>query len=307
MLQVSTNGTSNRDPCAAVVFVIGDVTVILGVVSGAVLPHAIAAVKAASAGATRNPEVILEWVSAHPISHRDMSKVTIPLRPPTPGTPAVAPRWPLPEVKPRHRPAVTLPSPATGSSHRPPVVPAAIPSSPEHVVKILRCTFSLWSAVLLLPTLLPGQTVTPVDIVRRLARMEDTMMVSAAAALPADKYRFKPTPAQMSFAEAVIHTWDTNRFECAAISGTSAPDEAKLAPTDSKETLVSALKASFTFCRSVLANVKEDDMGTSAPYWGGHPAPKAAMLIDLAQDWGDHYAILAMYLRLNGVKPPSAD
>jgi hypothetical protein len=33
---------------------------------------------------------------------------------------------------------------------------------------------------------------------------------------------------------------------------------------------------------------------------------KARAAIALAQDWADHYAQSAMYLRLNGILPPTA-
>ncbi len=39
---------------------------------------------------------------------------------------------------------------------------------------------------------------------------------------------------------------------------------------------------------------------------GGRKATKARVAIALAQDWADHYAQAAMYLRLNGILPPSA-
>jgi hypothetical protein len=144
------------------------------------------------------------------------------------------------------------------------------------------------------------------DIVRQIALVNDKMMVTAAEAMPAEKYTFKPSSPQMSFGEAVIHTEDTNRFECAAISQLPAPAEAKLSPADNKSTLVAALKASFEFCNTALTKVHDVDLRQTVPYYGGKPASKAAVLIDLAADWGDHYAILAMYLRLNGIVPPSA-
>ena len=40
--------------------------------------------------------------------------------------------------------------------------------------------------------------------------------------------------------------------------------------------------------------------------WGGRTAPKAAALIGLTNDWADHYSQAAMYLRLNGMLPPTA-
>jgi hypothetical protein len=41
-------------------------------------------------------------------------------------------------------------------------------------------------------------------------------------------------------------------------------------------------------------------------FFGGRKATRARAVIALAQDWADHYAQAAMYLRLNGILPPSA-
>ncbi len=159
---------------------------------------------------------------------------------------------------------------------------------------------------LVIPALASAQSDPTTNAFRRVAAENAQLDVAAADAMPADKYSFKPTAQQMSFAESVIHTWDTNRFECAAISGRPAPAAAKLAPTDSKAVLVAALKSSFDFCKTALAGLRDADLATSAPFYAGRAVPKGAMVVETSLDWGDHYAILAMYLRLNGVVPPSA-
>jgi hypothetical protein len=39
---------------------------------------------------------------------------------------------------------------------------------------------------------------------------------------------------------------------------------------------------------------------------GGRQGPRAFALIALTNDWADHYSAAAMYLRLNGLLPPTA-
>ncbi|MFI5240014.1 MAG: DinB family protein, partial [Gemmatimonadales bacterium] len=63
-------------------------------------------------------------------------------------------------------------------------------------------------------------------------------LVAAAEAMPADKYGFKPTPAQMSFGQLVLHVAGSNEFMCATIAGTKAPQRAKVAATAAKDVLV---------------------------------------------------------------------
>jgi uncharacterized damage-inducible protein DinB len=130
-------------------------------------------------------------------------------------------------------------------------------------------------------------------------------MVAAANAMPADKYNFKPTPEMNTFAHLVMHIAQSNNLLCSKISGTSAP-ESKLADTDGKEKLLAGLQASFEFCSTALANVDDSKLGESMVLFGNRPASRAAALIALSDGWNDHYGAEAIYLRLNGILPPTA-
>jgi len=130
-------------------------------------------------------------------------------------------------------------------------------------------------------------------------------MVAAAEAMPADKYGFKPTPEMNSFGHVVMHIAQSNNILCAKISGATAP-ETKVADTDGKDKLVAALKASFDFCGTALANVDDSKLGESMVLFGNRPSSRAAALIGLSDGWNDHYGAEAIYLRLNGILPPTA-
>ena len=130
-------------------------------------------------------------------------------------------------------------------------------------------------------------------------------MVAAAESMPAEKYNFKPTPEMNSFGHLVIHIVQSNNLLCSKISGVAAP-ESKLADTDGKDKLVAGLKASFDFCSTALANVDDSKLGESMMLFGNRPASRAAALIGLSDGWNDHYGAQAIYLRLNGILPPSA-
>jgi hypothetical protein len=130
-------------------------------------------------------------------------------------------------------------------------------------------------------------------------------MVAAAQSMPPEKYSFKPTPEMNSFGHLVTHIAQSNNFLCSKISGAAAPD-AKLAETDGKEKLVSALQASFEFCSTALANVDDSKLGEQIVFFGNRPGSRAAGLIGLSDGWNDHYGAEAIYLRLNGILPPTA-
>jgi uncharacterized damage-inducible protein DinB len=130
-------------------------------------------------------------------------------------------------------------------------------------------------------------------------------MVAAAEAMPAEKYNFKPTPEMNSFAHLVMHIAQSNNGLCSKISGMAAPDT-KLADTDSKDKLVAALKASFEYCATALDKVDDSKLGDQMILFGNRPFSRAAVLIILSDDWYDHYGAQAVYLRLNGILPPTA-
>jgi hypothetical protein len=132
-------------------------------------------------------------------------------------------------------------------------------------------------------------------------------MPAAAEAMPADKYGFKPTPDQMSFGEIIAHEAQSNETLCAALGGAAAtPSESAAGATAPKEQLVARIRRSFESCQPVVAGLAESALADSVPFFGGRKATKARLAIALAQDWADHYAQAAMYLRLNGILPPSA-
>lgn len=134
-----------------------------------------------------------------------------------------------------------------------------------------------------------------------------TNMPGAADSMPADKYGYRPTPGQMSFGEILAHEAESNESLCAAINGSTAtPSESAAGATAPKADLVARLRKSFEYCGTVVSSVKDASLADSVLFFGGRKATRARAIIALAQDWADHYAQAAMYLRLNGIMPPSA-
>ncbi|MEO6864312.1 MAG: DinB family protein [Gemmatimonadaceae bacterium] len=131
-------------------------------------------------------------------------------------------------------------------------------------------------------------------------------LVAAAEAMPADKYGYKPTPAQMSFGQLVLHVAGTNYFMCATIAGTPAQHPAKLDPTAAKDLLVARVKESFEYCATTLAPMDDSKLSDVVPYFGGRKISRGGAMMGLAGDWSDHYGASAIYLRLNGILPPTA-
>jgi len=130
-------------------------------------------------------------------------------------------------------------------------------------------------------------------------------MVAAAEAMPAEKYSFKPSPEMNTFGHLVMHIVQSNNLFCSKISGTAAPD-VKYSESDPKDKLVAGLKASFEYCATALANVDDSKLSEQMMLFGNRPASRAGALIFLFGSWTDHYGTEAIYLRLNGILPPTA-
>jgi len=153
----------------------------------------------------------------------------------------------------------------------------------------------------------PTPSTSPVaDAIRTTLANYSKNMIAAADAMPADKFAFKPTPEQNSFAHLTLHISQSNYAFCSKIGGVAAPEVPKLTDADSKDKLVAALKTSFDFCSTALAKVDDSHLAESMPLFNNQNASRASIILTLARSWADHYSAQSMYLRLNGVLPPTA-
>lgn len=171
-------------------------------------------------------------------------------------------------------------------------------------------------SVLAVAALVTSQTlVTPAnpvtDALRDLATRSASNLSDAAELMPADKYGFHPTDAQMTFGALMAHIVQSNFALCSALSNQAAPmtpeQLQKIAGTDSKASLTAAVKKSFGYCADAIGSATDAQLGQEAAVFG-RPLGKtrAFALIAIATDWADHYSTAASYLRLNGILPPSA-
>ncbi len=145
------------------------------------------------------------------------------------------------------------------------------------------------------------------NFTRRILDRRAKAMIAAAELMPADKYSYRPTPDQMTFAHLEIHIAETNNFLCSSISGAAAPADQKLSDTDTKEKLVAAVKSSFEYCTQSMAKTDDSKLGEPVPFFGGDKISRAGAMMVLASALADHYGAQAMYLRLNGIVPPTGN
>jgi hypothetical protein len=157
------------------------------------------------------------------------------------------------------------------------------------------------------PAASQGPTKDPVATsLRMLLQRSQNNTVGAVEAMPADKFSYKPTPDQIPFVHLVVHIAQSNNSLCSKVADVPAPKVDEPKETDSKDQLVAAVKASYAFCSEALGKMDDSKLGDDVELFGGRHFPRAMAALGLASGWADHYGAAAMYLRLNGILPPSA-
>ena len=121
---------------------------------------------------------------------------------------------------------------------------------------------------------------------------------AAAELMPADKYGFRLTDGQMTFAEWLNHSSERNYTDCATLKGEAVPDTGKGPITFfSKVPVTQALKDSFEYCSKALAGIDDQKVIST-------PQMSYAFLHVIVHN-NEIYGNLAGYLRVNGIVPPS--
>jgi hypothetical protein len=167
------------------------------------------------------------------------------------------------------------------------------------LIALAACSFALAGAA--------RDPATPVsDAVRSAAARAEKNFIAAAEDMPAGKYGFKPTAAQMTFGEVIAHMAGGNDALCSSIGGVPAPKRSELGAGASKEKLVARLRETFRFCETALSKVNDSRLGGMVPYFGSGEVSQAAVIVAAAEEWAGHYSQIAVYLRLNGLLPPTA-
>jgi uncharacterized damage-inducible protein DinB len=158
------------------------------------------------------------------------------------------------------------------------------------------------------PVLVSAQSsASPVaDALRAAEQREARNLVAAAEEMPADKYAYKPTAAQMTVAKVIEHLAEGNDLFCSKIAAVAAPERSKVTEADGKEKLVARLKETFEFCTTALAKVDDSKLGEQMTLFPKFETSRARTILITVGDWEDHYSQLAIYLRLNGLVPPTA-
>ena len=131
-------------------------------------------------------------------------------------------------------------------------------------------------------------------------------LVAAADEMPADKYSFTPSPDIRTFGAVVAHVAQVNNMVCGMMSKPAGAMPDKLDEKDPKDKLVAGLKASMDNCSAAFSKLTDANLTEMIPAFGGRPMSRLAVALVVTNDLIDHYAGMAIYLRMNKVLPPTA-
>jgi len=158
---------------------------------------------------------------------------------------------------------------------------------------------------------LAAQTANPLSNELRVSYTTiKTNLLKMADKMPGDRYLFKPVPEIETFGRRVAHIADANYRTCAGLK-----EERKslgAASKTAKPDLVAAIKESFAYCDGVFESLTDATAVEMVAGAIGSPPVPGQMRTRLSTLWNvvrhsnEMYGYMSVYLRLNGVVPPSS-
>jgi uncharacterized damage-inducible protein DinB len=148
-------------------------------------------------------------------------------------------------------------------------------------------------------------------------KLGQTLIVSAADAMPADKYGFAPTDGEFkgvrAFGQQVKHLAAANHILAAAALGeeppTGAGDEMGPETVRTKAEILDYLNGSFEHLARAIGAIGDKNAAVkSSPIspLRGTEATRLALTVEAMIHAFDHYGQMVEYLRMNGIVPPAS-
>ena len=142
-------------------------------------------------------------------------------------------------------------------------------------------------------------------------------VVSAANAMPADKYNFAPTDGEFkdvrTFGQMVKHLSATNYILSSAALGEAPPADAgdELGPeaVRTKAEIIEYLKGSFASLDKAIEAIGQNTVPVKATPISplkDTEATRLALVVESFVHTYDHYGQMVEYLRMNGIVPPAS-
>lgn len=134
-------------------------------------------------------------------------------------------------------------------------------------------------------------------------------LIAMAEDFPEDKYDFKPTPAQRTFAEQLLHMANANYFFTDPAMGKKMPaeEDPKRSDFKTKADIVAFVKKSFADGAEAIKARGDKGMNDLLVDPFAHQQVRVYdMAYGLIEHCGEHYGQLAVYYRVAGMVPPES-
>jgi len=136
-----------------------------------------------------------------------------------------------------------------------------------------------------------------------------TLLLGLVNAMPDDKWSFKPTPAQQTFAERALHVAQIDLALFGTLGGKTPAPALANPKAATKAEVVAALQASFDYGAAVIKEFNDQQLAeriASMPFLGPS-ASRLKVIYFSMEHTNDIYGQLVVYLRLNGITPPASN
>ena len=132
-------------------------------------------------------------------------------------------------------------------------------------------------------------------------------LTAMAEDFPEDKYDFKPTPAERSFAEQLLHAAGSCYYFTNTVTGKPlAQGDPKREQYKSKADVVAFVKKAFADGATAIQAQGEKGMTTQFVYFPGQKSRVLDIANGIIEHSGEHYGQLVVYYRLAGLVPPES-
>jgi len=134
-------------------------------------------------------------------------------------------------------------------------------------------------------------------------------LIAMAADFPEEKYDFKPTPAQRSFAEQLLHAANANYFFTNLALGQKPPaeEDPKRDQFKTKADVAAFVRKAFADGAAAIKTKGDKGMADLVVDPDSHQQVRVSDLAyALIEHDGEHYGQLAVYYRVAGLVPPES-
>lgn len=157
------------------------------------------------------------------------------------------------------------------------------------------------------PVRLAGPQASPAEVYAKLFSSQEREVVSAAEAMPADKYNFAPKDGTFegvrTFAQQVTHIAGSQYYFFGNFGVKSSVDSDALDKLTKKDEIVQALKDSYAFAHQAIETITVENAFAE---FGEHKSTRASFAAEALAHTNDHYGQMVVYLRMNGIIPPAS-